>query len=97
LLHKIKRKKTNWIGHIWRRYCLVKCVTEGKIEGRIEVLKRGRKSCKQLLDDLKEMSGYCKLKDEALDRSLLGARCGRRHGPVVRQAMELRNALSVLM
>jgi hypothetical protein len=60
-LYKIKRKKADWIGHILRRYCLVKHVTEGKIEGRIEVLRRGRIRCKQLLDDLKEMRGYLNL------------------------------------
>ena len=37
ILHTIKRKKANWIGHILRRYNLIKHVTEGKIEGRIEV------------------------------------------------------------
>ena len=49
-----------------RRNCLLKYVTEGKIEvtGR-----RGRKR-KQLLDDVKETRGYCKLKDEALDRTV---------------------------
>ena len=30
----IKRRKTNWIGHMLRKNCLLKCVTEGKIEGR---------------------------------------------------------------
>jgi hypothetical protein len=97
LLHKTKRKKADWIGHILRKYCLVKPDIEGKIEGRIEVLRRGGRRRKQLLDDLKEIRGYCKLKEEALDRCLLGARCRRRHGPVVRQTMELMNALSVLM
>ena len=28
------KKKTNWIGHILRRNCLLKHVIEGKIEGR---------------------------------------------------------------
>jgi len=97
LLHKIKRKEVNWIGHILRRYCLVKQVIEGKIERRIEVLRSGGRRRKQLLDDFKEMRGYCKLKEEALDSSVLGARCGRSHGPVVRQTMELMNAFSVLI
>jgi hypothetical protein len=34
ILRTIKRRKTNWIGHIWRRNCLLKHVIEGKIEGR---------------------------------------------------------------
>jgi hypothetical protein len=35
ILHTIKRRKANWIGHILRRNCLLKHVIEGKIEGRI--------------------------------------------------------------
>jgi len=33
----IKRRETNWIGHILRGNCLLKYVIEGKIEGRVEV------------------------------------------------------------
>jgi len=44
-LRRMKRLKVNWIGHIWRRNCL--------LEGKIDVAgRRGRKR-KQLLDDLK--------------------------------------------
>jgi hypothetical protein len=32
ILHTIKRRKANWIGHILRRKCLLKDVIEGKIE-----------------------------------------------------------------
>jgi hypothetical protein len=35
VLHIIKRRKANWIGHILRRNCLLKHVIEGKSEGRI--------------------------------------------------------------
>jgi hypothetical protein len=54
----------NWIGHIWRRNCLLKHVIEGKTERRTEVTgsKGGRH--KQLLHDLKER--YCIFKKEAL-------------------------------
>jgi hypothetical protein len=38
ILHTINRIKINWIGHIWRRDCLLKHVIEGKIDGRIEVM-----------------------------------------------------------
>jgi hypothetical protein len=34
ILHTIKRKKANWIGHILRRNCLLKHIIEGKIERR---------------------------------------------------------------
>jgi hypothetical protein len=37
ILHKIKRRKANCVGHIWRRNGLLKYVIEGKIEGRIKV------------------------------------------------------------
>ena len=49
--------------------------------------KRGRRR-KQLLDDIKENRGYEKLKEEALVRSLWGARFGTDYGPVVRQTTE---------
>ena len=32
ILHKIKRKKTNWTGHIFRRKCLLEHVIEGKMD-----------------------------------------------------------------
>jgi hypothetical protein len=35
VVHTVKRKKGNWIGHIWRRNCLLKRGVEGKIEGRL--------------------------------------------------------------
>jgi hypothetical protein len=46
MLQITKRRKTNWIGHILRRNCLLKHVIEGKIEGRIEGTgRRGRRLC----------------------------------------------------
>jgi hypothetical protein len=36
VLHKIKKRKGNWIGYILRVNYLLKHVIEGKIEGRIE-------------------------------------------------------------
>jgi len=49
--------------------------------------RRGRGG-KQLLDDHKEKRGYCKLKDEALDRTVWRTGCGRGNGPVVRQTAQ---------
>ena len=40
VLRTIKRRKANWIGHILRRSCLLKHVSEGKIEGRVEATGR---------------------------------------------------------
>jgi hypothetical protein len=53
ILHTIKIRKANWIGQILHRNCLLKHVIEGKIEGRIEMMGRQGRRCKQLLDDLK--------------------------------------------
>ena len=49
--------------------------------------RQGRRR-KQLLDDLKEKRGYCKLKEEALDRTVWRTRFGRGCGRVVRQSTE---------
>jgi hypothetical protein len=39
-IHTIKRRKGNGIGSILRRDCLIKHVIEGKIETRIEAVRR---------------------------------------------------------
>jgi hypothetical protein len=84
-LHEIRKRKANWIGHILHRNCLLQRVTEGEIQGGIEVRGRqGRRRRKQL-DDLKKSRGYSHLKAEALDRTMWRARFGREFGPVVRQ------------
>jgi hypothetical protein len=88
ILHTIKRRKANWIGHILRRNCLLKHVIEGKIKGRIEIMGRRGRRRKQLLDYIKERRGYWKLKEEALDLTLWRTRFGRGYGPVVRQTPE---------
>jgi hypothetical protein len=62
ILHTIKRRTANWIGHILRRNCLLKHVIEGQLEGRIEMTGRRGRRRKQLLDDLKENKIYWKLK-----------------------------------
>jgi replicative superfamily II helicase len=54
-LQTIQERKAKWIFHILRRNCLLKHVTEGKIEERIEVTVKEGKRSKQLLDDIKEM------------------------------------------
>jgi hypothetical protein len=88
ILHTIKRRKANWIGHVLRRNCLLKHVIEGRIEGRMEVTEKRGIKLKQILDDLKEKRGYWKLKEEALDRTLWRTRLGRGYGPLVRQITE---------
>jgi len=46
--------------------------------------RRGRRR-RKLLDELKERSGYCHLKEEALDRTMWRAGFGRGFGAVVKQ------------
>jgi hypothetical protein len=58
ILHTIKRRKANWIGHFLRRNCLPKHMIEGKVEGRIGMMGRRGRRRKQLLDDLKEKKRY---------------------------------------
>jgi hypothetical protein len=54
ILQEIPKLKANWIGHILRRNCLLQQVTEGKIEGGIEVTGRRGRRHRKLLDELKE-------------------------------------------
>jgi hypothetical protein len=84
ILKTVKRRKANWIGHILRRNCLLRHVIERNMQ-RIEVTTRRGGRRKNLLDDLNEKRGYCKLKEEALDRTVRITRFGRGCGPVVRQ------------
>ena len=85
ILHEIRKRKANWIGHILRRNCLLQKVTEGKIKGQIEVTRRRGRRGKKLLDDLKDRRGYYQLKEEAVDRTVWRNRFGRGFGPVVWQ------------
>jgi hypothetical protein len=84
-LHEIGKWRANWIGQILRRNCLLQRVTEVKIQGRIEVTGRQGRRRRKLLDNHKERRGFSRLKEEALDRTMLRARFGRGFGPIVRQ------------
>jgi len=55
ILHEIRNRKANWIGHILRRNCLLQRVIEGKIQRGIEVTGRQGRRRRKLLADLKEM------------------------------------------
>jgi hypothetical protein len=85
ILHEIRKRKANWIGHILRRNCLLQRVTEGKVQGEIEMTGRQGRRRRKLLDNLKEKSGYSHLKEEALDCTMWRVRFRRGFGPVVRQ------------
>jgi hypothetical protein len=85
VLHKIRKQKANWIGHILSRNCLLQQVIVGKIQGLIEMTGRQGRKRRKLLDDLKERRVYFHLKEEAVDRSMKRVHFGRDFGPVVRQ------------
>ena len=89
ILHEIRKRKVNWIGHILRRNCLPKQVIEGKIKGEMEVKSRRGRRCRELLDDLKDKRGYSHLKEEALGRLMWRNRFRGGFEPVVRQNTEL--------
>jgi len=70
ILNTVERRKANWIGHNLSRNCLLKHVTGGKIEGRIEETRRRRLRSKQPFDYIKETTEYWKRKERAVDRTL---------------------------
>jgi hypothetical protein len=94
ILHEIRKRKANGIGHILHRNCLLQRVTEGKIQWGIEVKGRRGRRRRKLLDDLKKRRGYSHLKEKALDLTMWRVRFGRGFGPVVRQTTKLMNDLS---
>ena len=91
ILHEIRKRKANWIGHMLRRNCLLKQVIEGKTKGELEVKRRRGRRCRKLLDDLTDRRGYSHLKEEALDRTMWRDRFGGGFDPVVRQNTERMN------
>jgi hypothetical protein len=54
ILHAIKIRKANWIGHTFRRNCLLKHIIEGKIEGKRKVMGIPGRGRTQLLHGLKK-------------------------------------------
>jgi hypothetical protein len=84
VLHTIKRRQANWIGYILLRYCLLKHVTEGKMDRRIKVTERQGRRHKQLVDDPKKMIEYWKFKKETLHHTPQRTCCPRDYRPVTR-------------
>ena len=62
IVHEIRKRKANWIGHILRRNWLLKQVIERKIKGEMEVTRRRGRRRRKLLHDLKHRRGYAHLK-----------------------------------
>ena len=88
ILHEIRKRKANWIGHILRSNCLLTQVIEGKIKGEMEVTRRRGRRRKKLLDDIKDRRGYSHLKEETLHRTMWRNHFRGSFGPVVRQNTE---------
>jgi hypothetical protein len=65
IIHTVKRRKVNWIGHILRRNCLLKRIIEGQKEETV----RRRRRHKQLISDLQE-TGNVNCPITGLDRPL---------------------------
>ena len=70
ILYAVKIGKANWIGYILRRNCLLRHIIDGKIEERMQIMRRRGGRRKPLLDDLKEKRGCCKLKEVAIRTAL---------------------------
>jgi hypothetical protein len=85
IVQTTKRRKANWIGHIFHTNCLLKHVIERKIDGRIVVAGRRGRISKLLIDNLKKKTGYSILKEEAIDRTVWRTCFGRGCGLVVSQ------------
>jgi hypothetical protein len=66
-------------------------VIEIKMKAKIEVTGRRGRRCKRLLDDLKVKSGYWKLKQKALVRTLWKTPFGRGYGPVISKTTKWMN------
>jgi len=66
ILHKIKRRKANWIGYILRRICLLNRTVQGKKEEDTEGAGiRGRRR-RQILNNRKKTRRHWKPKEKAL-------------------------------
>ena len=64
---QIIKKRADWVCHLWRRDCLV---VKGKVEGRIEVMGRGGRRRKQLLETLRGRDGRGSTRSHCVEKSL---------------------------
>ena len=88
IVHEIRKGKSYWIGHILRRNCLLKQVTEVKIKGEVEVTRRRGRRSRKLQNDFKDRRGYSYLKEEALNLTTWRNRFGGGFELVVKQNTE---------
>ena len=57
ILHEIRKRKANWIGHSLRRNWLLQQLIEGKIKGQIEVTRRRGRRRKKLQERILSTEG----------------------------------------
>jgi len=75
-LQNLTSRKTNCIGHVLRRICLLKHVIEIKIEGRTSQKERRERRRRQLLYEFKEKGVHWILREVSLDRTEWRTRFG---------------------
>jgi hypothetical protein len=80
--------RPDWNGHVLHKNRLLKHITEGKIEGEMEMTGRHGRRHKQLLDEFKKTRGYWKFTEKAPDCTMLRSCFGRGYRTLVRQAPE---------
>ena len=88
IIHTVKRRKANSIGHTLRRNRVMDHVIEWKLERKVYVRGRRGRRHKQLLDELVETRGYCNVKEWAVYHPVWRTRFGRGCGPIVTQTAE---------
>jgi hypothetical protein len=81
----MSKRKTNWIGQTLRRNCLLRQVTEGNVEGWIEVTGRQRRRRRKLLHDLKGKEKILLSEGGSFDCTMWRVVFGRGFGNVVRE------------
>jgi hypothetical protein len=70
IVHTVKRRKANWIGHSLRGNCVLKRGVEGKIEGRIQMKGRQGRRGELVLDDRKDIERILEI-----ERGSTGSHC----------------------
>ena len=82
-----ERVRESTVSQIVYRYAALQNLNINRVKF-IKINKASGRRRKKLLDDLKDRRGYCRLKEEALDRTMWRNRFGGGFEPVVRQNTE---------
>jgi hypothetical protein len=85
ILHTIKRRNAKWFGHFLYTICHLKHVTEEKLKGKIEVVKRRGRRYKHLLEEPNQK--LLETENGRANRILNRTQFGRGYGLVLRQSI----------